>query len=104
MENNDMESPFESMSSNLLQTNTHKREAKTESPLLKALSTDNITIEVRKDGYVNASKLCRVAGKEWSSYFRTAKTKAFLEVLARSLQIPKDLLISTTGVGPNALR
>lgn len=36
-------------------------------------------MEVRSsDGYVNATKICKVAGKEWSNYLQNKQTEEFL--------------------------
>lgn len=33
------------------------------------------------DGYINATKMCQSAGREWKTYWRSDATKAFYEVL-----------------------
>jgi len=35
--------------------------------------------------------VCQVAGKEWSGYLRNKEAQDFLDELARSLGIPRDL-------------
>lgn len=35
------------------------------------------------DGYVNATAMCKVAGKEWSNYSQLESTKAFLKELSK---------------------
>lgn len=56
------------------------------------------------DGYINATAMCKAAGKEWSNYNQNASTKAFLEALARSLGIPRDVIVQTLTVGSNETR
>ena len=54
--------------------------------LVNALQKDGICIEVRQsDGFVNATRMAKDGGREWSEYFRLASTKAFLEELSKSL-------------------
>jgi hypothetical protein len=68
---------------------------------LKSLHGDDgemITEMRASDGYVNATKMCTSAGKEWSQFFRNDDTKAFLEVLSSKLHIHRiDLVQSTRG-------
>lgn len=54
------------------------------------------------DGYINATAMCQVAGREWSSYRRSAEE--FLGALEGSLQIRRDLIIQTIATGPNESR
>jgi hypothetical protein len=56
------------------------------------------------DGYINATAMCRAAGKEWANYRKNDGTEAFLGALERSLRIRRDLLIQTIGAGPNDQR
>jgi hypothetical protein len=56
------------------------------------------------DGYINATAMCRSAGKEWSGYRRNETTEGFLTALEGSLQIRRDLLIEVISTGPNDQR
>src|SRR5215217_1362563 len=47
-----------------------------------------INIEIRPDGYVNATKLCQSVGKLWQHYNSNAKTKEFLVELSKVEKIP----------------
>ncbi len=49
-----------------------------------------------RDGYVNATAMCRAAGKDWSEYRRLKGTNEFLAVLALGLGILQDQLTVTT--------
>lgn len=57
-------------------------------PLVLVDDTGNaIDIEIRQDGYVNATKLCQAMGKEWRHYFQPTKTKEFLAALSEAEKI-----------------
>lgn len=56
------------------------------------------------DGYINATAMCKVAGKEWSGYRRLDTTQAFISALEGSLQIHRDLMIQTIMAGANEAR
>ena len=50
------------------------------------------------DGYINATAMCRAAGRQLGSYLRTETTKAFLEELSSDVQIcTSDLVQSVRG-------
>lgn len=58
--------------------------------------TDNQIISQRiEDGYVNATAMCKAAGKEWSAYYRNNTTKAFIAELSTALQILQDGLVQS---------
>lgn len=56
------------------------------------------------DGMVNATAMCKAAGKLWADYWRTQQTQAFADELSRSMGIPIDLLVVTVSTGVNARR
>lgn len=56
------------------------------------------------DGYINATAMCKAAGKEWSHYAANASTREFLTALQGSLGIPRDLIVRTIQTGPNEHR
>jgi len=56
------------------------------------------------DGYINATAMCKAAGREWSGYRRLDNTEEFVTALEGSLQIHRDLLIRSFLVGPNEHR
>jgi len=43
---------------------------------------NSITVHIRDDGYVNATKLCQDMGKRWSGYWQTSTAKEFARVLS----------------------
>jgi hypothetical protein len=57
-----------------------------------------------RDGYIHATAMCQTVRTEWSNYRQLQSTDAFLEELARSLGIPRDLLTHTITNGPNHKR
>ena len=53
---------------------------------LKGENNQDIVTEIRmKDGFINATKLCKSAGKLWADYYRLKKTQAFLNELNVSM-------------------
>lgn len=56
------------------------------------------------DGYINATAMCKAAGKEWSNYNQNGATKAFFVALEGSLGIPRDVIIQSIATGPNEAR
>jgi hypothetical protein len=65
---------------------------------------ESITDIRKEDNYINATKLCKSAGKSWSNYFQLKTTNEFIDELSRSLELNKDILVQTTITGPNDLR
>lgn len=57
-----------------------------------------------KDGYINATAMCKAAGKEWSNYRKNQNTSAFLDALASALRIRRTDLIQSIIGGPPALQ
>lgn len=56
------------------------------------------------DGYMNATAMCKAAGRLLNDYTRNRSTQEFLAALAGSTGIPVDLLVRTTVTGPNEYR
>lgn len=48
-----------------------------------------------RDGYVNATAMCRAAGREWSRYRELKSTNEFFRELARDLQLEEAQLTQT---------
>jgi hypothetical protein len=60
------------------------------------------SIENREeDGYINVTNLCKAGGKQFKSWNRLDKTRAFLQVLSTSVKIHTDLLIKMNTGGLN---
>jgi KilA-N domain len=47
----------------------------------------------RADGYINATQLCKAAGKKWADYRRLDSTADFIRTLAESTGIPVDSIV-----------
>ena len=63
-------------------------------PLLIQHSVDGEVIPQRpRDGYINATRLCQQAGKQFGHYNESARTKAFLEALSADIGIPISGLV-----------
>ncbi len=58
----------------------------------------------KADGFINATSLCKAAGKLWADYWRLGSTKEFLGELSGSMGIPIDQLTNSVLTGPNDLR
>lgn len=56
------------------------------------------------DGYVDATKLCKQAGKRINHYLHNQETKEYLAELARSAGIPANLLVVKRNTGVNTER
>lgn len=76
------------------------------------ISLPLVTYEIEKqvihqrlrDGYVNATAMCRVAGKQWAHYNSNSGTDAFLQALEGSLGIPRNQIVQTIVTGSNDAR
>lgn len=61
---------------------------------MKLIEKDEMSlIQREEDGYVNATALCKSAGKEWKHYISNASTKEFLVELSAVVGIPTTGLI-----------
>jgi hypothetical protein len=61
---------------------------------LKGEDGQNIVTEIRQiDGFINATKLCKCAGKQWNDYYRNKRTNAFLDEISSVLNIPRTDII-----------
>ena len=58
-----------------------------------SLDDGDVVHQRPQDGYVNATELCRRAGKLFGHYHETAQTKAFLEELSLDIGIPISNLV-----------
>lgn len=66
---------------------------------------DNAIIYQRhEDGYVNATAMCKVAGKRWYDYSRLGVVKEFVSELTADTGIPADLLMKKIITGENEIR
>jgi hypothetical protein len=58
----------------------------------------------KEDGYINATQLCKVGGKEFKKWHRNDKTKELVEKVYTKTQIDKDILIQINRSGLNEER
>jgi hypothetical protein len=66
---------------------------------------DGQLIEQRKvDGYINATAMCKAAGKSIADYARIGPTKAFLTELSTDMGIPISELIQSIRGGPPSIQ
>ena len=74
--------------------------------MVKLTKNDGSTIQlmIRKDGYVNATHLCKAGGKLFIDWYRTKEHKRLVEQLSRSMKIFVDRLVDIKLTGPNELR
>ena len=69
----------------------------------RGLSSQLVNLR-QKDGYINATALCKASGKLFADYARLDVTAAFMQELSRSTGIPVDLLVVTIKNGSNSER
>lgn len=68
-------------------------------------STNGTVIDQRaKDGYINATALCKAAGKMLADYLRLGSTKAFFDELSADMGIPISEIIQIVKGGDSAFQ
>lgn len=73
-------------------------------PLVSYEIAEEVIHQRVRDGYVNATAMCKAGDRRFNDYRILRTTTPFLEVLSGSTGIPVDLLISTIMTGPNEMR
>lgn len=58
----------------------------------------------QSDGYINATAMCRIAGKLWGHYRENAQSQAFLAALASDIGIPISELVKSVKGGDTRLQ
>jgi hypothetical protein len=53
------------------------------------------------DGSWDGAAICKAYDTEWEEYWRDPATQEFVDVAARSLGMPRDLLVRTVEPGPH---
>ena len=72
---------------------------------IETFNKHGVKVAVRqKDGYVNATMLCKQALREFKAWYRTDTAKSFLVELSRSVNIHTNLLVESVTTGPNEER
>ena len=61
---------------------------------------DGVPVAGRDDGYVNATALCRAAGKQWADYWRLKHTQEVFKEASANMGIP-ILALAVSKVGGN---
>lgn len=65
-------------------------------PVLIPIKVGGKIIEQRnKDGYIDATAMCQVAGKKFAGYYRLDSTQAFLRALSTDVQIHTSVLVQS---------
>ena len=67
-------------------------------------SGKKLWVEVREDGYFNATRMCSSAGKAWAAYYCNDKNKANLNVCVRRLAKPEHQIIEINKTNQNGPR
>lgn len=76
--------------------------AQMELPYVPHTLEGEIVVLRQKDGYINATAMCKAAGKEFKHYNENKTTKAFYAELSAEVGIPTSELIQTlTGGTPS---
>jgi hypothetical protein len=73
-------------------------------PYIPRAIAGSIVSQRHKDGFINATAMCRAAGRAWADYNRLGATKAFLEALAADMGIPISKLIQQVAGGTPQLQ
>ena len=61
-------------------------------------------IDIRKDGYIDITKLCKIGGKKFNNWYQNKKSKIFLEKLSKILNIKESKLLDSKIDGLNENR
>src|SRR5690349_709138 len=68
-------------------------------PLIERKHADTVIRQRAKDGYVNATAMCKAAGRPWSRYWEARPSKEFATALSTDLDIPISELIQSVSGG-----
>lgn len=69
--------------------------------IAKALGID---FDIREDGYVNATKLCKSLGKEWFNFKSLESTNALIRNVSTKFGLCENIIAVSTTKGPLSLR
>jgi len=73
-------------------------------PFIQRTYAGSVIEQRARDGFINATAMCKVAGKLWADYARLQHTKEFLAALSRSMGNPMDQLVVSVATGANDQR
>lgn len=72
---------------------SEKKHHQGEMPLIHRTARNKLINQRAVDGYINATAMCRAAGKLWNNYYQNASTKNFIIALCADTGIPVSELI-----------
>nr|WP_175428734.1 KilA-N domain-containing protein [Azospirillum argentinense] len=70
-------------------------------PFIQRTYAGSVIEQRAKDGFINATAMCKVAGRDWYGYARNQNNKDFLDALERSPQIRGNPVVVSVTTGPN---
>ncbi|MBC7507046.1 MAG: KilA-N domain-containing protein [Sandarakinorhabdus sp.] len=82
----------------------HSKSANSQLELLPHSYQGSLIQQRTADGYINATAMCKAAGRLFADYARLAQTKAFLAELSSVMGIPITELIQSVGGGTPELQ
>ncbi len=68
-------------------------------PLIERKHENTLITQRAKDGYINATAMCKAANRPWSRYWEVKASKDFAEALSTDLGIPISELIQSLSGG-----
>ncbi len=68
-------------------------------PLIQRKHANTLITQRAKDGYINATAMCKAANRPWSRYWEVKTSKEFADVLSADLGIPISELIQSVSGG-----
>ena len=72
-----------------------------EFPVIEHTMGSDLINQRARDGYINATAMCKVAGRPWNRYWDTRTTKDFVQALSTDTGIPvSELIQSIRGGNP----
>jgi KilA-N domain len=82
-----------------MQDSDEKKQLPLPLPLIKRQHANTLISQRAKDGYINATAMCKAAGRHFKHYNENANTKAFVAALAAEAGIPTSELIQSVSGG-----
>ncbi|MBI2714073.1 MAG: KilA-N domain-containing protein [Rhizobiales bacterium] len=68
-------------------------------PLIQRKHANTLITQRAKDGYINATAMCKAANRPWSRYWEVKSSKDFADALSADLGIPVSELIQSVSGG-----
>ena len=73
-------------------------------PLIQRTHANTLITQRAKDGYINATAMCKAANRPWSRYWEARVSQDFAAALSADLGIPISELVQSLKGGPPALQ